>query len=268
MRAIPLGPEGTALFKVRDATGKERTVNIPRRASYNALLPQTQRPDATPVRKLDGNTAYIDVERVGDALLDSALAELSKTRAMILDLRGAAVAPRAATRLIRQLATQPNYVLTREIRRYTVTPCPEFTVRQALTRCPDARLEQLTWETADTVGHYRGRVLVLIDERTQGAAERLALALESATTVTFVGSQSAGAASIPVPLELPGSLAVGIPVVEVRRADGGQLQRVGITPTVDVRPTLRGIRNRDDEVLQRAQQWIALQLDAPVRRKR
>jgi C-terminal processing protease CtpA/Prc len=111
-------------------------------------------------------------------------------------------------------------------------------------------------------------VIVLIDERTQGAAERLALALESATTVTFVGSQSAGAASLPVPLELPGALTVGIPVVEVRRGDGGQLQRVGITPAVDARPTTRGIRNRDDEVLQRAQQWIAQQLDTPVRRKR
>jgi len=268
MRIMPLGPEGSALFKVRDATGKERTVNIPRRASYSAMLSRTQRPDATPLQKLDGNAAYIDVERARDAELDSALSDFAKTRALILDLRGASVAPRVAARLIGFLGTQSSFVRTREIRRYTMAPCPDYTVRQALSRCPDERLEQLAWDSGETGGRYRGRVLVLIDERTQGAAERLALALESATTVTFVGSQSAGAASPPVPLELPGALTVGIPVVEVRRADGGQLQRVGITPSVDVRPTVRGIRNHDDEVLQRAQQWIAQQLDAPVRRKR
>jgi len=111
-------------------------------------------------------------------------------------------------------------------------------------------------------------VLVLIDERTQSAAERLALALEAATSVTFVGSSSAGAPSPATPLELPGSLTVGIPLVEVRRGDGSQIQRVGITPNVDARTTAKGVRNRQDEVLDRAQQWIVQQLDPPVRRKR
>ncbi len=268
MRVMPLGPEGSALFKVRDATGKERTVNIPRRASYAAQLPQLQRPDATPIRKLDGNTGYIDIERVNDVMLDSALTSMSGTRALILDLRSANVGPLRSSLLLGRLATQPRFVQAREIRRYSVTPCPKYSLRDAVLRCPDERVEQLDWRDADTTGHYRGRVVLLIDERTQGAAERLAIALEAATTVTYVGSQSAGAASLPVPLELPGALSVGIPVVEVRRADGGQLQRVGITPSVDARPTVRGIRNRDDEVLQRAQQWIAQQLDAPVRRKR
>ena len=122
--------------------------------------------------------------------------------------------------------------------------------------------------TVDTTGHFRGRVYALIDERTQGAMERLALALEGSTNVVFVGSASAGAAAVPVPLELPGWLTLGVPADEVRHADDGQVHRVGISPSVDLRPTVRGIRDGKDDVLERAQQTVMQQLELPVRRRR
>lgn len=268
MRVMPLGPEGPALFKVRDAAGKERSISIPRRESYAALLPRVERPDATPARRLDGNVGYIDIERTSGRSLDSALAVFKDTRALIIDLRTDSVAPSTAGALTGALATQPRYVEFREVSRYTSTSCDMSALRSVAQTCPDERTQRPVWATTDTTGHYRGRVLVLIDERTQSAAERLALALEAATSVTFVGSSSAGAPSPATPLELPGSLTVGIPLVEVRRGDGSQIQRVGITPNVDARTTAKGVRNRQDEVLDRAQQWIVQQLDPPVRRKR
>ncbi len=268
MRVIPRGPDGPALFKVRDAAGKERSINIPRRDSYNALLPRVQRPDATPLRRLDGNVGYVDLERVDQALLDSALAAFRDTRALIIDLRTDTVVSSAVGALKQVLATQPRYVEAREITRYASTSCDMPTLRLAAQNCPDERTQRLIWGQNDTTGHYRGRIVLLIDDRTQGAAERLALALEAATSVTYVGSPTAGAPSPATQLELPGSLTVGIPLVEVRRGDGSQVQRVGITPSVDVRPTVKGIRNRQDEVIERAQQWIVQQLDPPVRRKR
>ena len=97
--------------------------------------------------------------------------------------------------------------------------------------------------------------------------ERFALSLEQMSAVTFVGSASAGALSWVTPLSLPGGLTVGIAAQEVQRADGGQVQRLGLNPGVDVRPTARGLRAGDDEVLNRAQQWLQQQL-APTRRRR
>jgi hypothetical protein len=233
-----------------------------------------QRPEAPASRRLDGNVGYVDVERFDARGLDSVLTLHRDTRALLVDLRAAtALATDAqiegnATVLLRRLATQPHFVHAREVRRYSSAPCLARTLREASLSCTDERSQQALWTTVDTSGHYRGRVLLLVDERTQGAMERLALALESATSVTFVGSPSAGAASPALTLELPGALTVGVPVVELRRADGSQLQRVGITPNVDVRPTVRGVRNHQDDVLERAQQWIVQQLDPPVRRKR
>jgi hypothetical protein len=70
-------------------------------------------------------------------------------------------------------------------------------------------------------------------------------------------------------LALPGQLTVTFSGSDVRHADGRQLQRVGLTPQVDVHPTVRGVRAGADEVLDKAQQWLVQQLNpAPARRPR
>ncbi len=274
MRVIARGPEGTALFRLRDAAGKDRSVDLPRRATYAAMLPTVQRPDAASSRMLTPAIGYIDVERVTPLRMDSLLQSMHGTRGLMLDLR--AYAPAAGERalsdvaavIVRRLAAQPTFVRAREVQRHVSEPCLALTLRESAVRCADERVQRARVTHVDTSGHYRGRIVLLIDERTQGAMERLAMALESAASVTFIGSASAGAPSVAVPLELPGSLTVGIPLVELRRADGGQVQRVGISPMLDVRPTVRGLRNRQDEVLERAQQWLVQELDPPVRRRR
>ncbi len=279
MRVITRGPEGAALFKLRDATNRERSLELPRRATYVSALPIAQRADAAAARMLDGGIAYIDLERWSDRALDSVLTAMYSSRALVLDARAGASTRTAmqldqlSARLIARLATQPSFMQWREVHRHQSAPCVALapmasSLRDAALRCPDERTQVPVWTTVDTAGHYRGRIVVLIDERTDGAMERLTLAVESAASVTLIGSTSAGAPSPTVMLELPGSLAVGVSLVEIRRADGGQVQRVGITPAIEIRPTVRGLRNRQDEVMDRAQQWLVQQLDPPARRKR
>jgi C-terminal processing protease CtpA/Prc len=110
--------------------------------------------------------------------------------------------------------------------------------------------------------------VALIDERTDGAMERLALALDAVAPVTFIGSSSAGAPGEVMQVALPGRLQLALPIVELRRADDAQLQRVGMTPSVEVRVTVRGVRSGFDDVIERAQQWMVQQLDPPARRRR
>jgi len=69
-------------------------------------------------------------------------------------------------------------------------------------------------------------------------------------------------------IALPGLLYVALPIVELRQSDDGQLQRVGITPSVEVRLTVRGVRSGFDDVIERTQQWLVQQLDPPSRRRR
>jgi C-terminal processing protease CtpA/Prc len=55
---------------------------------------------------------------------------------------------------------------------------------------------------------------------------------------------------------LPGNLTVGFTGHNVRHADGRQLQRVGIQPTVKAAPTIRGMLARKDEILEAAIKFL------------
>jgi C-terminal processing protease CtpA/Prc len=80
---------------------------------------------------------------------------------------------------------------------------------------------------------------------------------ESATDVTFVGSPTAGTNGDITVMRLPGGLRMSFTGEEPRHADGRQLQRIGIQPTLAVRPTLAGLRAGKDEVLDRALAFLA-----------
>jgi hypothetical protein len=260
------GASGDLLLKVRDASNRDRTITVPRTASARAALPTTERPTTAPARALSEGVLYLDLERMTAARIDSALTTTA-WRGLVLDLRGPWTL--SDSLLLTPLATRASATVARVVDRIMATPCL-VAPREATLSCADLRETRWLTRTVHTTADASTarRVVVLIDERTQGAAERLLLALESMASVTMIGTASAGAASATAPLGLPGGITVPIATLEYRRADGSQLQRVGITPTIEVRPTVRGIRNGDDEPLQRAQQWMQQQLEPVTKRKK
>jgi Peptidase family S41 len=267
MPQLALGPSGGALFRLRDLMNRERQLNIPRSVAYVAPLVLAERPLLNGVRTLPGDIVYLDVERLPVDSTAAILARLRSARGWIVDLRGTlgvgqADAVAAAVRRV------PEAVIAREVRRYDNEPCVTPTLRDARVLCAVTRETRSRVSRGDTAGHYAGRVVVLIDERTVGAMERLALALDAVARVTFIGSSSAGAPGEAIYIKLPGLLTVALPIVELRRSDDAQLQRVGITPNVEVRLTVRGVRSGVDDVIARAHEWLVERLDPPTRRRR
>ena len=254
-----------AVVRVRDLNNRERTISMPRKAAYRYALPSVERPVGAILRMLGDGLAYVDVERITNANVDSVLAAAATGRGLVLDLRGRLHVE--DTRLLRHLATRPHASVARLVQRTLTTPCLA-TLREAAIECPDVRESRAWLREVDTSKVVSARLVALIDERTQGAMERFALSLEQMSSVSMIGSASAGAISWTTPLSLPGGLSVGIATQELRRTDGGQVQRVGLNPIVDVHPTARGLRARDDEVLARAQQWLTQQLESSTRKRR
>ena len=264
-QALSRGRVGEAMIKVRDANNRERTIMVPRTVAYRLALPRIERPSGVAVRLLAEGYSYVDVERLTSDDADRDLRAVMSSRGAVLDLRGTFRI--SDTLLLRRFATVPTASVARLIQRTLPEPCAA-SIREALARCTDLRESRAWTRSVDTAGSYSGRLVALIDERTQGAMERFALSLEHMTNVTFIGSSSGGSVSWTTPLSLPGGLTTGIATQELRKPDGGQVQRVGLTPTIETRPTVRGGRAGDDEVLARALQWLQQQLDPPVRRKR
>jgi C-terminal processing protease CtpA/Prc len=111
--------------------------------------------------------------------------------------------------------------------------------------------------------HYKGKIVILIDEVSQSQAEWTTMAFRSAPGAIVIGSTTAGADGTVSAIPLPGGLKAMISGVGVFYPDKKPTQRIGIIPNVEVKPTIAGIRAGRDEVLEEALRRI-LRPDTPA----
>lgn len=129
------------------------------------------------------------------------------------------------------------------------------TIAAALLSGPDiANPGAFTWILRRVISPleptYTGRVLVLVDEQTQSAAEYSTMLMQASPRVVVVGSQTAGADGNVVRLSLPGGLAVTFSGLGVYYPDRRVTQGVGVHRDLTVHPTIQGLRDGVDEVLE------------------
>lgn len=103
---------------------------------------------------------------------------------------------------------------------------------------------------------FKGKVAILINEQSQSSAEYHAMAFRKAPNARVFGSQTAGADGNISYFMLPGKIQTTITGVGVYTPEGSETQRIGIIPDVEVKPTIEGIKNNKDEVLEKAMDWI------------
>jgi C-terminal processing protease CtpA/Prc len=204
-------------------------------------------PRSGDVVKLVGEgIGYVDLGRLERADVDPMFEKLRATRAIIFDMRGYpnltawSIASRLATKAPAPLAT------------YFVPSVSWETIRGR----PESSYS-VEPPTRDGRWKYTGRTVMLIDERTVSQAEHTGLLFEAAGGTKFIGSQTAGANGDVTAAALPGGLHLTFSGLDVRHGDGRQLQRVGLVPDVEIKPTLAGVRAGRDEVLERAIQYLS-----------
>jgi Peptidase family S41 len=100
--------------------------------------------------------------------------------------------------------------------------------------------------------HYSGKVVILVDETSMSQAEFTAMAFRVAPGAIVVGSTTAGADGNVSEFTLPGDLRIMISGIGVFYPDKTPTQQIGIVPNVRVTPTISGIRDGRDEVLEEA----------------
>lgn len=103
--------------------------------------------------------------------------------------------------------------------------------------------------------YYPGKVVVLVNEETQSRAEFFAMALQSGDNVTTFGSQTAAADGDITKAEFFGFKAF-MSGLGVFYPDGRETQRVGVKVDVEVFPTIKGIQEGRDEVLEAAKEYL------------
>lgn len=107
-------------------------------------------------------------------------------------------------------------------------------------------------ELTPSAPHYKGKVVILVDETTQSSAEYHAMAFRAVPGSVVLGSTTAGADGNVSTVPLPGGQSSYITGLGVFYPDNGPTQRVGIVPDVQVTPTVAGLRAGRDELIDAA----------------
>ena len=189
---------------------------------------------------LKGNIGYVDMGLLEIPDVAAMIKSLMKCKAIILDVRNY---PKGTMDEI------SNY-LNSEPRPYAKFTLPDL-----------AYPGKYYWLKGDSSGRhnkspYQGQVVLLVNEHTQSHAEFTVMALQTADNATVIGSQTAGADGNIIPFELVGGIKTRISGIGVYYPDGRETQRIGLVPDIEVKPTVEGIRNGKDEVLEKALEYI------------
>lgn len=105
---------------------------------------------------------------------------------------------------------------------------------------------------ADSANHYKGKIVVIVNEETQSSAEYQTMAFQAGPRTTVIGSTTAAADGNVSQIILPGNISTMISGIGVYYPDGRETQRIGIVPDIEMKPTLRGIKEGKDELLDKA----------------
>ena len=237
------GADGSELaLTVRGRGDKVREARLKRQAWTPGFSGET-------VRILPGNLGYVDLSRLTIPEVDALFEKVKDTRALILDMRGY---PNGTAWFLAPRLNTCGALYGAIFRRPWVSG-----LENGLEPAGVVQPQRLPTSDAPK---YAGRTVMLIDERTVSQSEHTGLFLEMASGTKFIGTQTAGTNGDITFFSLPGIASVRFSGQEVRHADGRQLQRIGLVPDVPAAPTIQGIRDGKDEVLDRAVRYLTEEL--------
>lgn len=93
---------------------------------------------------------------------------------------------------------------------------------------------------------------MLVNEETQSRAEYSVMCLQTANNVITIGSQTAGADGDMSYIEFVGGYKSVMSGTGVYYPDGTITQRKGVKVDIEILPTIKGIQEGKDEVLEKA----------------
>lgn len=222
--AVERGGRRLEVTAARDSTGR-----MPLAAGMAHDLP------GEAFRLLSKDVAYLKVSSARGEDAASYVKRAAGTRCLVIDIRN-----------------YPKNFLVFALGQHLVdrpTPFARFTRGDPVT--PGAFLWTDPVVIQPAPPQYEGKVVVLVDEATMSSAEYTAMAFRAAGAVV-VGSTTAGADGNVSRIPLPGAEYALMSGIGVFYPDKRPTQQVGILPDLVVRPTIQGIREGRDEVLEAA----------------
>ena len=188
-------------------------------------------------RMMDSAISYIYPGTLRNEFLPTIMDQVNKTKGLIIDFR-----------------CYPSDFIVFTLSEYLL-PAPKSFVKFSVGSITTPGL--FTFGSKLNVGrnnpdYYKGKVVIIVNETTQSSAEYQTMGLQVAPKAVVIGSTTAAADGNVSKIILPGNLQTMISGIGVYYPDGRETQRVGIVPDIEVKPSIQGIREGRDELLERA----------------
>jgi len=198
------------------------------------IYKELQKPDSC-FTFINPNIGYLFLGSIKANFLPKIMEEIKNTKGLIIDLR-----------------CYPSEFVVFSLGQYLMpdtTPFVKFTSGSItspglFTMSPNLKVGKKNND------YYKGKVVIIINEKTQSQAEYTTMAFRVAPKATVIGSTTAGADGNVSPFSLPGGISTMISGLGVYYPNGKGTQRVGIIPDIIVKPTIMGIINGKDELLE------------------
>lgn len=184
---------------------------------------------------LDNNIGYVDMGVIKERHIPDMIEALKSTKAIVFDMRNY---PNETYEAIANFLNPHEKTFAI----YTY-PCANYPGRYKWTEGSKCGTENKD--------HYKGKVIVLLNEKSFSQSEWTAMCFQTAGNTTIIGSQTAGTDGNAIDLDFKGfhTRYTGIGVYYPNRKE---TQRIGIVPDIEVKQTIKGIQEGKDEVLDRA----------------
>lgn len=103
--------------------------------------------------------------------------------------------------------------------------------------------------------YYKGNVVILVNEVTQSQAETTVMMLKQHPKAKVIGGYTSGANGDVISFNIAG-LKTCFTGLGAYYPNGRETQRIGIIPDIIVRPTVKGIQQGKDEIMERALEYL------------
>jgi C-terminal processing protease CtpA/Prc len=188
---------------------------------------------------LDNNIGYVNMGVIKVKHVPDMIEALKSTKAIVFDMRNY---PNGTYEEI------ANFLNTHQ-EKFAIYTYPDFSYPG-----------RFKWTEGTNCGtenkdNYKGKVIVLLNEDSMSQAEWTAMCFQTAGNTTIIGSQTAGADGNVTELDFK-EFHTRYSGIGVYYPDKRETQRIGIVPDIEVKPTIEGIQQGKDEVLDRAIKFI------------
>lgn len=199
---------------------------------------------------LKENIGYIDPSQLKEGELETKMDEFRDAKGIIVDLRH-----------------YPSVFIPYLMGEYIVPEQKTF----AIMGLPNQAIPGAYWKQTMPVGKgvmkemmqddrqfdtYNGKIVILMDETSMSSTEFTIMALRQSPNTVVVGSPSIGADGNVIRLTLPGEIQMAMTGLGVYTPEDKQTQRCGLTPDVECYPTVEGLRQEKDELIDTAMDII------------